>query len=389
VIRVALVSAYYPAHRGGVEAVAGELAKRIAASGAADITWHASDCDPPPPDSPGLKCVPARSWNVAERRAGFPYPVWSPAALRALARSVRRSDVVHLHDCVYLPSIVAFLTALSYRRPVLVTQHIGAVPYRNPLLRALSGAASRTLGALVLGRAARTVFVSEQVRAYFSRFVRFRAAPLYIPNGVDTSAFVPLAASSRGAEDPLLLFVGRFVERKGLALLKEVAAALPRIRWVLAGWGRIDPEAWGLPQVSVLRGVRKEQLVPLYQAADLLVLPSVGEGFPLVVQEAMACGTPALIGKETAAGCPAAGDLLLTESLGAPDDPARWRRRIESLLAAPALLTALRPRVAAFAAQHWSWDRCAEGYAALLRDCVIEKQISSRLGKHSADRPER
>ena len=368
--------------------VAGQLAQRLAATGVADITWHASDCDPPPPDSPGLKCLPARCWNVTERHAGFPYPIWSPAAFAALWRSVGRADAVHLHDCLYLPSIAAFLAALWHRRPVLVTQHIGAVPYRNRLLRVLSGAASRILGRLVLRRASRVVFVSEQVRAYFSTFVRFRTASACIPNGVDTAVFIP-PQGRRPRVQGSLLFVGRFVEKKGLSLIREVAAALPGTRWVIAGWGRLRPEAWNLPQVSVLRDVPKERLVSLYQAADLLVLPSVGEGFPLVVQEAMACGTPALIGAETAAGCPAAGDLLFSEPLGRPDDAARWRARIESLLAAESELNALRPRVAAFAAEHWSWARCAERYAALLSDCVMEKQISSRLGKQRAQTPER
>ena len=67
----------------------------------------------------------------------------------------------------------------------------------------------------------------------------------------------------------------------------------------------------------------------------------------------------------------------------------RWSARIRSLLGAPEQLLELRRRAAAFAREQWDWDRCAERYAALLRDCLTEKQISSRLGKHSADRPER
>ena len=63
--------------------------------------------------------------------------------------------------------------------------------------------------------------------------------------------------------------------------------------------------------MSVHRNLSQAELPPLYQAADLLVLPSVGEGFPLVVQEAMACGTPALVGDETAAGCPEAGAVSI------------------------------------------------------------------------------
>ena len=47
-MRIALVTHYYPAHRGGIELVAAELAKRLAQRSDIDIAWHASDCDPAP-----------------------------------------------------------------------------------------------------------------------------------------------------------------------------------------------------------------------------------------------------------------------------------------------------------------------------------------------------
>ncbi len=378
-IRVVLVTHYFPAHHGGVERVAGELAVRLARDGAARIEWHASDCDPPPPGAPGVQCVPARSWNAVERLLGFPYPLWTPGSLWRLARAARRADVVHLHDCLYLPNLVAYAAARLARRPVLVTQHVGFVPYRNLVLRAALSAANRIFGSLVLGGAAQVVFESETVRRYFARFVRFRAEPLLVPNGVDTWEFTPAAPSRRqslraglGARegDPLLLFLGRFVEKKGLAVLQELAERVPRAHWVFAGWGPLDPAAWGKPNVTVVHRPGSAQLAPLYQAADLLVLPSVGEGFPLSVQEAMACGTPALVGDETAAGCPGSGDVLLREAVGSGDTAQRWAARIQALLASPAALEALRPAATEFARAQWSWEACMTRYAGIIRACL-------------------
>ena len=374
-MHVVLVTHYYPAHRGGIELVAGELAARLAASHGIELQWHASDCDPAPPDLPGVRCVPARACNGIERRLGVPYPLWSPGALRRLARAVRSADAVHLHDCLYLPNVVAALAARLARRPVLVTQHIGMVPYRNPLLRALMFAAYRVLGRLVLGRAERAAFVSEVVRGYFARFVRFRTPPLLVPNGVDTRIFHPTEPAARAAlrqalgvpaGQPLLLFVGRFVEKKGLPLLEELARALPEARWVFAGWGPLDPEAWRCANVTVARERSGKSLASLYQAADLLVLPSRGEGFPLVVQEAMACGTPAIVAAETAAACPDAAGLLLAEDLVPAPAAPRWAARLRELLRPDGPLDALRPKVAVYARQNWSWERCAARYAELL-----------------------
>jgi glycosyltransferase involved in cell wall biosynthesis len=321
--------------------------------------------------------VPAGSCNILERAVGVPYPIWSPAALVRLVRAVRSADVVHVHDCLYLPVLVAYAAARwGRRRPVVVTQHIGHVPYRNPILRAAHAAANRLFGAWVLGGAEQVVFESESVRAYFTQRVRFRAPPALIENGVDTGVFRPCSAAERlehrvklgiPAGKPLLLFLGRFVEKKGLGVLRELTARIPQAHWLFAGWGPMDPAEWQRPNVSVVRSPGQQDLPPLYQAADLLVLPSVGEGFPLSVQEAMACGTPALIGEETAAGSPEARGTLLSERVGDAGTTARWAERIQALLAAPGKLDSLRPRVAAFAAAHWSWERCVARYAALLR----------------------
>lgn len=378
-IRITLVSHYYPAHRGGVERVAGQLAERLARAGIAQITWHASDCDPLPPGVPGVHCTPAASWNSLERVLGFPYPLWTPAALARLVRSARAADVVHLHDSLYLPNLVAFAAARIAGRAVLVTQHIGFVPYRNPILRFTLGAANRLLGRLVLGGATQVVFESETVHRYFARFVRFRNAPRLVPNGVDTQAFGPADPAQRQSlrerhgvlpGTPLFLFIGRFVEKKGIHVLRVLTERIPQARWILAGWGPLDPASWGRPNVTVLRSPGIDQLAPLYRAADLFVLPSAGEGFPLAVQEAMACGTPVLVGSETAAGCPIADAPILAEATAAEDTAERWVARLEAITRAPETLRELRPRVAAFAREHWSWERCVERYAALLRACA-------------------
>jgi len=376
-LRVTLVTHYYPAHRGGVERVAGQLAERLAAAGVAQIDWHASDCDAPPAAT-GLAAVPAASWNGIERALGLPYPLWSPAALRRLARACRESDVVHLHDCLYFPNVVAFLAARRAGRPVLVTQHIGHVPYRSALLRGLHQAANRVLGAWLLRGADQVVFESEAVQRYFRGFTRFGRPPVHVQNGVDAQAFHPATAEERRAhraklgvpsDRPLFLFLGRFVEKKGLPVLRELAKRLPACHWLFAGWGPLDPAGWLLPNATVVPSPATKDLRMLYQAADLLVLPSVGEGFPLSVQEAMACGTPALVGDDTAAGCPQAGDVLLSEPVGGATAE-RWAARIRALLATPDALAALRPRVAAFAREHWSWETCVARYAELLRACV-------------------
>jgi len=65
-------------------------------------------------------------------------------------------------------------------------------------------------------------------------------------------------------------------------------------------------------------------------------------------------------------------DALLSERVGG-DTAERWAARLQALLGSPEKLESLRPRVAAFAREHWSWERCVATYAELLRTCAGPK----------------
>ena len=383
-MKVLLVSHYFSTHRGGIEAVAHRLAEALLRR-EQDIAvdWMASDCDPAPQELPArLRCIPAPSWNGIERALGVPFPLWSPGALRRLRRAVGECDALHLHDTLYMGNACAFLFAWMARKPVLVTQHIGAIPYRSRVLRALVSAFNRTLARVILSRADKVLFVSPAVQRYFAAFCSFRSPPAYAPNGVDGElfAFADAAqsaaareAAGRDPRRPLCLFVGRFVERKGVALVLALVKALPEVDWILAGDGPMRPEDAHLRNVTVVRGLQGAGIARLYRMADLLVLPSKGEGFPLVVQEAMACGTPALVSRETAAGSPGVEKLLLTEEVAAGDAAARWAERIRRILGAADELRLMRPRVAQTARMQWSWEASAKTFAAALREVLTAR----------------
>ena len=369
-MRVLLVTHYYADHGGGVEVVAGEVAQRLARPGI-EVVWVAS-APKPAVAAAGIDYQAMPACNVAERWLGVPYPIWGPLGLLRCLRHVLRCDVVHLHDSLYFGNVVVALAARLLGRPVLVTQHIGLVPYRQRWLRGLMRAAVHTVGRVVLGGASQVVFISREVQRFFEGFVRFRQPPRFLPNGVDLEAFSPVSEAQRRAlrqelgwpdAQPVFLFVGRFVEKKGLLHLRGLAERFPQARWVLVGWGPEDPRSWSLPQVQCVGQVERTRLARYYQAADLLVLPSVGEGFPLVVQEALACGTPALISAETAPAMPDVERVTLVCEL----DPASLDTAIQGMLAASeATRAAQRQEAADFARAHWNWASCVEAYRELL-----------------------
>ena len=313
--------------------------------------------------------VPIRVWNIAEERLGFPYPIPSPNSTRVLINQVKWSDAIHIHDCLYLINVLTFIVSRRLGKPVLLTQHVGPVPYRSPWKRTAQTVAYRTVGRLLLTLAEQVTFISDDVREWFGEFVPFRAAPPVLMNGVDTQLFTPASSHERRAlrrdlglpiDGPVLLFVGRFVEKKGVQFIQELVSAEPRWSWVLVGRAsgrslRLASNALLLPQVS------QRRLRDLYALSDLLILPSIGEGFPLVVQEAMASGTPALIcGKPGHYGRGAPESLFFAER----DSQSLWVQidRITSR----SDKTRLRKLARQFALDNWGWEPTVERYESLL-----------------------
>jgi glycosyltransferase involved in cell wall biosynthesis len=316
-----------------------------------------------------------RAWNFTERLFGFPYPLWSPISLVHLWKAVRDSDIVHLHDSLYMGNVFAFLFARLLRKPVVITQHVGFIPYSQPFLQAILTLAQRLIAYPLLRYCDQSTFISEKVQDYFLRSVSFQRAPVFIPNGVATAVFHPVGALQRQCmrnelglpgDKSLMLFVGRFVEKKGMLTLRSLATHFGNCEWIFIGWGPIAPDTWGLANVHCLGSMDRTHIVPYYQIADLFVLPSVGEGFPLVVQEAMACGTPVLISEDTADG------MKNIKSVAFVSYPSldHLMPVLTSILSSPAALEVRRQQVSAFAQQHWDWDICTDRYRQLFLELI-------------------
>jgi UDP-glucose:(heptosyl)LPS alpha-1,3-glucosyltransferase len=150
--------------------------------------------------------------------------------------------------------------------------------------------------------------VSEGVARELERHYP-RARIFVTPNGVDTERFRPnrqvrrelRSAEGLNAEDVVALFAGGSWDHKGLAIAIEAlgriraAGDAPPLLWIV-GRGdhdrfRAQAERCDIGDRVRFFGVRSD-MERFYQAADVLVLPSRYEAFPLVSLEAAACGIP-------------------------------------------------------------------------------------------------
>lgn len=382
-MRLLLVTPYYPEQAGGVEIVAGHLATRLAARGV-DVRWVSSNTIglAREEDSSVIR-LPVRTWDGIQRSIGLPYPIWSPLTAGRLSTEVRRADVVHLHDTLCVGSVTAAALARASRTPLLVTQHIGPRPYRRTVDRLLMRAAVRGLSRPILATATQVVFISRTVMEFFHT-VQYKRPPVFVPNGVDTTQFRPPTEVERTrararlalpTDRPVALFVGRYVETKGIRVMRALAERRPDVTWVFVGHGPHDPVGWGLPQVRSDGQIAHASIELYYHAADVLVLPSTGEGFPLVVQEAMASGLPVVIPAETAAGVPEVRPLIL-EAAPTADAVADALRPV---FARPERARRSAANAAAFVAAYFDWEACTDRYLELLVACA-------RRGRGTNDR---
>lgn len=367
-LRLVTITHCFPAHGGGVERVAGRLVEEFAARGVR-IEWLSSDTEQPPRSALNCVATPLATFNFVERLTQLPYPIWKPCAISRLWKAIGTAHVVHIHEHLYVGSIMATVIARLRDRPVVITQHMGALGLGNRLLTALYAAGARLLGALLFPAAARSIFVSANVCRFFNRQSDQRSRLLF--NGIDVKQFTAVPSDARRLlriqlgmpfDRRVVLFVGRFVRKKGLRILEALTQKFPEVLWVCVGSGPEDPAKWQHVNVRVVGRVEHDRLAAYYQASDLLLLPSYGEGFPLVVQEALACGLAVLSTEEVATACPAAQHMI--RSLPTPRGRVAigaWEEGIRATLHDDRYLEARASR-SEQARRLWSWERCAAGY---------------------------
>lgn len=248
---------------------------------------------------------------------GLRSPAGMPAALHRLVRIVRDRgiDLIHTNN-TGTDRLFGQAAALVCGRPVVNSLHsplqygrrqrgLGKVAQRVRL-RVDRAVARRTIRHVVaVGQSVR-----EEWHGYFRALGVADEHHTIVHPGLEPAGYEPRSAEERaalrrslGLEDasPLLITVARMTNGKGqgvlFPLLRRVREGRPAARLLLVGDGplRADHEASarreGVADAVVFAGARHD--VPaLLDAADLVVFPSLSEGLPLAVLEAMAAARP-------------------------------------------------------------------------------------------------
>jgi glycosyltransferase involved in cell wall biosynthesis len=254
----------------------------------------------------------------------------------------------------------------------------------------------------IVRQADRVLSVSRATAGDAVRLLGTRPDKLSVTGGGVSDDFMPpesrsAARTALGRLRPridgeFLLYTGGMDYRKNVGGLLSAYAGLPtelRRRYELVIVGRLgladaygpfvgQAESLGIADRVIFTGyVSDEELVLLYQAATLFVFPSLYEGFGLPVVEALACGAPAIVGRNSSLI-----ELVdREEALVDPADPSSIREALARALTDAELLERLRhPEIR----NEFSWRKIAERTAAAYAAVARRRRPPRRKGPSSA-----
>ena len=299
---IVIVVHHYPPHITGVGLVAHNQAKKLVAMGhSVDVITSDTNKDEKSCNMDGVRVIRVKSLNTFEKW-GAPFPIFSPRLFSILLKSIKKADIVHVHDAFYMSSFFAALFARLYKKPTVLMQHIAMIPHPSKLVVLIEKMVYATTGALIFHWSKSIITINDRVDQFLIERGVSQSKLISLPNGVDTDLFYPVGEEEKkilrsqfrlNQNKKVVLFVGRFVPKKGFD--KVLAACSDEYQIVFAGG---DAPQDSDDEIIFLGKLSQKKLAQVYQASDIFVLPSHGEGFPLSVQEAMASGLPVITTKD-------------------------------------------------------------------------------------------
>jgi len=256
--------------------------------------------------------------------------VWNSDSYRTVRRLIVENaiEIVHVHNTLPLLSPAVYYAAHAQKIPVVQTLHNyrllcpAATFYRAGAICELCLGKTITYPAMLhrcyraslpASAAVSTMLAGHTFAGTFRRKVHTYIALTEFARGkfcqgglpaeriVVKPNFLEQDPGAGGGQGGYALFAGRLTAEKGLAELLDAWAANPQaIPLKIAGDGPLRPfvqeRATLLPNIEYLGPCEHARVLALLQSAALLIFPSHWyEGMPMILLEALACGTPAVV----------------------------------------------------------------------------------------------
>jgi glycosyltransferase involved in cell wall biosynthesis len=252
---------------------------------------------------------------LVSRYPCFARPLRNPIVPKLLSpdENISDYDIIHTHNEHSFAAMAAARISKKKNTPLIVTCH-GQLRFDNPLYDSIERLYNRSLGRSVFEKADAIVALSSSDKGYISSFGIDKDKIAIIPNAIDPAELDRYRLRCDELEafkewynlsgKRIVLYVGQIIQRKGISyLLKSIPLILQGSKeepvFVFVGKGDALKDSLCLAQelgieknVIFTGPVSARDLVAFYQIADIFVLPSLSEGLPTSILEAMYFGLP-------------------------------------------------------------------------------------------------
>lgn len=303
--------------------------------------------------------------------------------IQAIRECIRKRRIDLLHTHTYKADLYGYAAARKLEIPRVATIHIWSE--RNLALHFYG-----ILDRMVLRRFDKAVGVSDEIAARLRDCGVAPSRVEKIGNGIDIELFQntrPTLAEEIGKKDRVLVgMVSRLLPEKGVEYFvraaKQVLDSYPQALFVLVGDGPHGPalkalsRELGIEDRMIFAGQRRD-MPGIFASLDVFALPSLNEGMPLVILEAMASGLPVVATR--IAGIP---EVVLHQETGLliePGDTVALRDSILRLIADRELRMKLGVNGRERVRQYYTRNVAARNYLRLYEGLLQTKAMPSGL----------
>jgi glycosyltransferase involved in cell wall biosynthesis len=300
--------------------------------------------------------------------------------LRTLAGGFR-PDVLHANTLFFQTSLAAALVHRTTGIPLATSVQIAGLQLMPQPGRFLGTAYERTAGRFVLSQSARVIAPGPSVRDHLVRLGTPPGRIALVPNGVDLRRFWPRHELAQN-DPPVIMFLARLIVNKGpdtlLSALLQLKQEGVNFKAIIIGDGPLRPQleqrAQPLGAAVTFLG-QQPDVAPHLRQADLLIRPSLTEGMPLGILDAMASRVCVI-----ASDIDGNRDLVVHDRNGIlvpAEDSQRLADAIREMLRNPARRAQLA-RAGYETAQAYGWDaivaRTSDVFSSMIPSAPQEKQ---------------
>lgn len=244
-------------------------------------------------------------------------------------------DLMRFAPDAIITNELGFRTATALLYGTLARKPVWVCWEGTPHTEKLRGSTRRFLRRFIIPWVKHWISFGNEPTGYLTQQGVPASRIVQVQNGVDESLFAPVVSATHAiTPHPVLLYVGQFIGRKGIAHLLECAAQLQHeghlFSLLLVGGGpnqklrETQARQLGLTNITFLPPQPQAAMPGIYRSADCLVFPTLEDVWGLVVNEALWSGLPVVASKY--AGC--AAELLPPECLF---DPTNHEQFVEVL----------------------------------------------------------